>query len=86
MKIEVGDKFVRDTFFGGLTFKVVEIKYYWDRYANLQETIVYKNESGTIWKKPRHLFEVIIKRFNAHRIPKGEIVSVQSYIPRHKFL
>lgn len=86
MKIKVGDRFVRDTCFGRLSFTILEIKYFWGRYGNLQETIVYKGETGSVWKKSRQQFEEVVKRFNARRIPKEEIGDFQSYIPRHKFL
>lgn len=85
MKIKVGDRFVRDTAFGRLSFTILEIKHSWGQYGNLQETIIYKGETGSVWKKSRQQFEEVVKRFNARRIPKGEIGNFQSYIPRHKF-
>ena len=87
MKIHVGDRFVRDTRFGRISYNVVEIKYTWGRYWwNLEETIVYKGETGTTWEKPRQQFEDCIKRFNARIIPRGEIGGIMNYIPRHKFI
>ena len=96
MEIKVGDRFVRDTHFGRISYNVVEIKYSWGRYWwNLEETIVYKGEGPTgtctgrvTWDQTliRHHFESMIRRFNARRIPRGEIGGIMNYIPRHKFL
>jgi hypothetical protein len=92
MKIKVGDRFVRDTRFGRISYNVIEIKYSWGQYWNLQETIVYEGEGnyaqprGVTWEKSRQQFEDDIKRFNARKIPREEIGSIQSYVPRHKFI
>jgi len=96
MKIKVGDKFVKDTTEFGVDFKmsweIVDINYSWGVYGNLLDTICYKCSdptgtfTDTVFEKSRQGFEELIEKFNARRIPKGEICNVQSYIPRHKFL
>jgi hypothetical protein len=88
MKIHVGDRFVRDTRFGRITYNVVDIKYSWSTYGHLIEMVCYKkgNGDGITWEKSRWRFEEMINLHNARRIPKEVVGDIQSYVPRHKFI
>jgi hypothetical protein len=90
MIINIGDRFVRDTPYGRISYTVTDIEYEWSPFGNLMETICYTGEGppgtysgNTTWKKSRVRFEEILSHFNVRRIPKGDI---QTYIPRHQFI
>ena len=83
MKIEIGDKFIKDTKYGRISYKVINI---------LEGRVYYYGEGptgtmtdNTIWSKTIEYFTWQVERFNARRIPKEEISDIQSYVPRHKF-
>lgn len=91
MKIEVGDKFIKDTTEFDtdfrLSWEIVDIKYSWD----LIETICYKcsDPTGTfldtVFEKSKQEFEILMRYFNTRRIPKDEIGDIKTYVPKHKF-
>jgi hypothetical protein len=83
----IGDRFVRDTKYGRISYTIVDIEYEWGMYGNLLETIYYKagDHWDTVYHKSRSHFECVVKQFNTRRIPKGDIGNIQSYVPRHKF-
>jgi hypothetical protein len=92
MEINIGDRFVRDTRYGRISYTVTDMEYKWGPFGNLEETVCYTGEGppGTYsgnatWKKPKTRFEEILSHFSVRRIPKGEIGDIQTYIPRHQF-
>ena len=77
MEINVGDRFVRDSQLGTLSYTVtyvdsLTVHYVWD--GNKDKTM----------RKLRRKFIRIVKEFNVRRITPEQI-NVKSHITRHKF-
>lgn len=89
MEINVGDRFVRDTKYGRISYKVIKIEFCGE---TLEERIHYYGEgpTGTMTdnsiclSNSRQFFTWHVERFNARRIPMEEIGDIKSYVPRHR--